>query len=488
MISQTITVNIENGIAPFEYYISSDSSCISFDNPAGSVSTDFITVTAMSNNDQCFDTTTSIMHVVSSDGCKQTIELPLVNPCDNFVLDNVVKVENYKFTAQATSTGCNKVNFVWNYNNNLFNQVDLFNGNYTSILTLEPKERNSFPDTSSVYVEASDCNDCVKVSTLTFDICRPIADTESIFLSCVDGPLGGNMFTSQLYRFSTSGNCSSNIDWSTIEMTLPNNITYNILGFNSDQFAFIGSQSLSAGNYTGEWTVRNEYGIKSTTGLINIVVQDCNDNQTIGIVDRSIQLDCSEVSAGDTIEIDIEDSLSLAPNTTVDWTTWELLPVPSPVSSSITVGVNGVGRRVINYEVPNPIVPDVFSWTVCDTNGNCADAAVYTIVNCLGSQTAVDDSDCAICGQPVTIDVLANDTSEGPINLGSVSIVTVPTNGTVITNSDGTITYTPNSNFEGTDTFGYTFRNTQGVYSNEATVTVTVICAGDDSTVAICNN
>jgi VCBS repeat-containing protein len=54
----------------------------------------------------------------------------------------------------------------------------------------------------------------------------------------------------------------------------------------------------------------------------------------------------------------------------------------------------------------------------------------------------------------------------------------------VVINADNTVTYTPNANFHGTDTFTYTA--TDGTYtSNAATVTITVV---DNSTVTAVND
>ena len=51
-------------------------------------------------------------------------------------------------------------------------------------------------------------------------------------------------------------------------------------------------------------------------------------------------------------------------------------------------------------------------------------------------------------------------------------------NGTVVVNTDGTYTYTPNLNFNGTDSF--TFTASDGtIVSNAATVTLTVTAVND---------
>ncbi len=57
---------------------------------------------------------------------------------------------------------------------------------------------------------------------------------------------------------------------------------------------------------------------------------------------------------------------------------------------------------------------------------------------------------------PVIIDVVSNDTDpEGDLDISSVSVTDPPGNGTVVINPDGTVTYTPNNDFSGLDTFFY---------------------------------
>lgn len=71
---------------------------------------------------------------------------------------------------------------------------------------------------------------------------------------------------------------------------------------------------------------------------------------------------------------------------------------------------------------------------------------------------------------PVTIDVLANDTDPNGDPL-TVSGTPTARNGTVTVNPDGTLTYRPNPDFNGTDTITYTVTDPAG---NTATSTVTV--------------
>ena len=90
----------------------------------------------------------------------------------------------------------------------------------------------------------------------------------------------------------------------------------------------------------------------------------------------------------------------------------------------------------------------------------------------------------------ILVDVTANDSdSDGTIDTTTVAIVggQGPSNGmTAINPVTGAITYTPNNNFTGTDTFQYTAMDNDGATSNAATVTVRVnaapVAVDDDPT------
>ncbi|WP_334850671.1 PKD domain-containing protein [Nostoc sp.] len=77
--------------------------------------------------------------------------------------------------------------------------------------------------------------------------------------------------------------------------------------------------------------------------------------------------------------------------------------------------------------------------------------------------------------KPVLINILANDSdADGTINPSTVQIGTAPHTGSIIINSDGTLTYTPNNTFVGIDTFTYIVLDNDNAISNEATVTVNI--------------
>ncbi|MDS1942851.1 tandem-95 repeat protein [Vibrio parahaemolyticus] len=87
------------------------------------------------------------------------------------------------------------------------------------------------------------------------------------------------------------------------------------------------------------------------------------------------------------------------------------------------------------------------------------------------------DSTNVVEDTPTIINVLGNDTFEGADKVVSLDAENSPKNGTVIVNSDGTVTYTPDDNYVGEDAFTYIV--TSGGVSESTTVEVNVTSVND---------
>ncbi|WP_341218465.1 Ig-like domain-containing protein, partial [Neptunomonas phycophila] len=152
-------------------------------------------------------------------------------------------------------------------------------------------------------------------------------------------------------------------------------------------------------------------------------------------------------------------------------------PIVAPLHGSLTL--NGDGSFVYIPD-PNYNGNDTFTYQVIDADGGTANAVVSLTVNAVNDtpiatgESATTDED-----TPVTVDVLANDTDADGDSL-SVDSATA-TNGTVAINPDGTITYTPDANFTGSDTITYTVSDGNGGTST-ATVAVTINAVNDNPT------
>ena len=156
----------------------------------------------------------------------------------------------------------------------------------------------------------------------------------------------------------------------------------------------------------------------------------------------------------------------------------------APSNGSVVINPDGTVTYTPNADFNGT---DTFDYTVTLTNADGSTttetATVTVTVNPIANvvdDTATTDEDVA-----VNINVLANDTFN-PTSTVAVTGTTAPSNGSVVINPDGTVTYTPNADFNGTDTFDYTvtLTNADGSTTTEtATVTVTVIDEGNPTAV-----
>ncbi len=98
---------------------------------------------------------------------------------------------------------------------------------------------------------------------------------------------------------------------------------------------------------------------------------------------------------------------------------------------------------------------------------------------------AVDDLAVANEDGSATINVLvdsgngADYDDDGTIVASSVTFVAEPAHGSLVNNGDGSVEYTPEADFYGTDTFSYRVKDNRGAFSDPATVTVSVNAVND---------
>lgn len=135
-----------------------------------------------------------------------------------------------------------------------------------------------------------------------------------------------------------------------------------------------------------------------------------------------------------------------------------------------TLGYSAAGTYAVTVSVSDGSGGSAsvsFTWTVADINRAPIARA--------DSATTVEDT-------PVTVNVLANDDDPDGDAL-TVLGVAQPSRGTTLLNADGTVTYVPASNFNGSDGFSYTIRDALGATAT-ATVTLQVTPVNDPPTLA----
>lgn len=150
-----------------------------------------------------------------------------------------------------------------------------------------------------------------------------------------------------------------------------------------------------------------------------------------------------------------------------------VLEVP-PAQGALTLQPDG-GLTFVPFGDPGV---DQFRYTATDGTATSAEATVSVTIQPPTNTAPVANDDTVKMSRNTTlnVNVVANDTdANGFIEPATVTLVNRPANGTATTNGDGTIRYTPNRNWRGTDVFTYLVYDNGGAASNVATVRVNVV-------------
>ncbi|MCC6075580.1 Ig-like domain-containing protein, partial [Pseudomonas sp. GCM10022188] len=144
------------------------------------------------------------------------------------------------------------------------------------------------------------------------------------------------------------------------------------------------------------------------------------------------------------------------------------------------------GSVVVNSDGTYTYTPDAnwsgadsFDYVVTDADsGESLTRSVTITVTAATDLVAVNDTATTAEDTPVSGDVSANDStsSGGALSFAKASD---PAHGSVVVNSDGTYTYTPDTNWNGADSFDYTVTDAASGESLTRSVTITVTAATD---------
>ncbi|WP_192943694.1 tandem-95 repeat protein [Vibrio diabolicus] len=220
-----------------------------------------------------------------------------------------------------------------------------------------------------------------------------------------------------------------------------------------------------AENFNGDaeitYTVTD--GTLTDQATVNVTVNAVNDTPEVesNIADQTLAEDFTPYSIdlntafSDVDNVDGELSFSVSGNNNV------LVSIENGIAT-ISPTADWNGSEALTFTATDPSGESV-SQTVNFTVAPVADIVA-------DNATVVEDT-------PTIIKVLGNDTFEGDDKVVSLDTNNGPANGTVSVNSDGSVTYTPNDNYHGTDSFTYIV--TSGGVSESTTVNVDVTPVND---------
>ena len=142
----------------------------------------------------------------------------------------------------------------------------------------------------------------------------------------------------------------------------------------------------------------------------------------------------------------------------------------TPKAPGATVPTLNPNTGVVTVPAGTPSGTYTITYKICTTaTPTSCDTGVVTITVSGTVTEAPDTNDVTAytrINTPVTVGVTSSTTV-------MVSIPSQPANGTAVSNGDGTITYTPNNGFKGTDSFEYSLCNAAGCRTATISVRVT---------------
>ena len=197
---------------------------------------------------------------------------------------------------------------------------------------------------------------------------------------------------------------------------------------------------------------------------VNDVPVAVNDNYTTA-EDTALTVDGPGVRANDT---DIDGAI--VATTVVDGVDNGTLTLNNDGSFNYTPNANFNGT-------------DSFTYTDTDDQGGVSTPATVTITVAPVNDIPVTVNDSYTTGEDTTLTVDAPGVRANDADIDGAIVATTVVdsvdNGTLTLNNDGSFNYTPNANFNGTDSFTYTVTDDQAGVSTAATVTLTVTAAND---------
>ncbi len=214
-------------------------------------------------------------------------------------------------------------------------------------------------------------------------------------------------------------------------------------------------------------------GAESATGTLNITVRPVNDAP---VANDDPSNDTSyEVAEDGTLTVPVAQGV-LANDTDADDDGLSAMKVADPDHGTVRLAEDGS----FVYEPDEDFNgSDSFTYEVCDDGDSCAEATVnITVASVNDAPTAEDDEADIIEDTPDDIDVLANDEDADGDSL-SVSILNAPENGRATVNTDESIRYAPDADYNGDDELTYRISDGKGGNATAA-VSIAVTPVADD--------
>ncbi len=305
-----------------------------------------------------------------------------------------------------------------------------------------------------------------------------VGDTSSDFVSVLVNPVaipptanaGADQNQNELTQVFLNGTASTD-DRSVVSFSWVQTAgtpTVALTGANTDSPSFTAPDIANDTLFTFQLTVTDDEG-GSSTDSVDINVLSLNAGPTVADDSGFVATEDTPLSITTLLDNDSDpegDAITIS-------------SVTQPANGAVVIDA---GNTSVTY-TPNTNFngSDSFTYTAVDANGAFSSGSATVALSVSGvndNPVAVNDSASVTQGFSIVLgNLTANDTDPEGDTL-SITAVSQGGNGTVVNNFNGTITYTPDLAFNGTDSFTYTIADNNGG-SASAIVSMTIIADSD---------
>ena len=372
MITIRKELSITQGTAPYTYqWINNTPGCaVSFTNPSGTTS-NLVDTDVIFATQACILTASITIQVTDAAGCTGTFPVTFTNPCatspittfSQDVVDNIV-----------TITGVNAEQGLmhsWNFDDSIFTQVTT----NSNVITLQVN--NPRPNVASTVITlftTDPATGCSWEDEFVYNFCSPLAQDNAVTVcQSADG-------SGQATICLSADPCLSNIDYSTINVTLPTGLNWNLT--NAPCGTITVNSGTSSGNYVGTWNVTDLQGNVTNDASIFVTLEDCNGTAScISAPSYIKQLSCDDIAnlPGSFILVDLDD-LVVTEGCEIDWSTFQFVAGAGQSASGTGVGasltlsfgsitMNANHELVYVFSSQPTGASEVVTWNVQSTSG-----------------------------------------------------------------------------------------------------------------------
>ena len=363
--------------------------------------------------------------------------------------DQTIPAGSYTFTFDISNIGNVQANsgkiVYYNGTEQIIQDHLSFNSSNTIVLNL-PELSSSSVRTDKIYIQALSTHNDVIIANRYINWIEPYVDptivNDDIITLDEDTP-------TEIYVLDNDTNADG-ISSTVQSITQPSHGTA-VLESDNTTITYTPEANY---NGTDSFTYTNNEG---TTGTVNLTINPVHD-------DTVINDDSVTIMENTLIDIDV-----IANDTSVDGpgTVSDVQSITQPTHGTAVINSNGTIRYTPSQDY---VGTDSFTYT--NTEGNIGTVTV----NVQSETTVIDDNITTDEDTPINFDAVSNDID--PDDKSPVQSITQPSHGSAVLESDGTITYTPSANYNGTDSFTYT--NTE---NHTGTINLTINPVHDDTVI-----